>query len=75
MTKKRISILGSTGSIGRQSLEIIREFPDQFDVIGLSASTNITLLQSQILEFLPQFACISDPNLFSKFITPFFFKL
>jgi 1-deoxy-D-xylulose-5-phosphate reductoisomerase len=66
MTKKRISILGSTGSIGRQSLEIIREFPDQFDVIGLSASTNITLLQSQILEFLPQFACISDPNLFSK---------
>ena len=61
---KKISILGSTGSIGQQSLEIVRAFSDQFEITGLSAATNITLLQDQILEFLPQFACISDPTLF-----------
>ncbi len=60
---KKISILGSTGSIGQQSLEIIREFPNQFKIIGLSAGNNINELQNQILEFKPKFAHIAESSL------------
>ena len=69
MIKKKISILGSTGSIGQQSLEIIREFPNQFEIIGLSAGQNIKQLQKQILEFNPRFAHISEQSLHSQLET------
>ena len=46
--KKAISVLGSTGSVGRQTLEIIHEFSDRFELIGLSANRNIDLLKDQI---------------------------
>ena len=45
---KKITILGSTGSIGTQTLEIINEKPDAFQVIGLSAGKNISLLKEQL---------------------------
>ena len=48
---KRVVILGSTGSIGTQTLDIIRQFPDQFQVVGLAAARNEKLLQSQATEF------------------------
>ena len=48
---KRVVILGSTGSIGTQTLDIIRQFPDQFRVVGLAAARNEKLLQSQATEF------------------------
>ena len=51
---KRIVILGSTGSIGRQTLDIVRKFPDEFEVIGLAAGHNIALLSQQIREFKPK---------------------
>jgi len=54
---KIISLLGSTGSIGKNVLEIVRRFPDRFRVAGLAAGKNIQLLKEQILEFEPQ--CIS----------------
>ena len=52
---KHIVILGSTGSIGRQTLEIIREFPDHFNVLGLAAWNNTDLLSRQIKEFSPSY--------------------
>ena len=52
---KKIVILGSTGSIGRQTLDIVRAFPDEFKVIGLAAGHNIALLSQQIREFKPKY--------------------
>ncbi len=52
---KRVVILGSTGSIGTQTLDVIRAFPDQFRVLGLAAGSNLDLLASQIREFEPRY--------------------
>ena len=50
---KRIVVLGATGSIGRQTLDIIRAFPDEFEVVGLAAGHNVELLSQQVDEFHP----------------------
>ncbi|HEU5226887.1 MAG TPA: 1-deoxy-D-xylulose-5-phosphate reductoisomerase [Ktedonobacteraceae bacterium] len=50
---RRIALLGSTGSIGRQTLDIVRRFPDQFQVIALAARSNVELLAQQMEEFRP----------------------
>lgn len=60
---KKISILGSTGSIGRQVLEIVRLYPEKFDVVGLSAGKNINLLKDQIDEFRPKYVSVSTEKL------------
>ncbi len=57
---KRIAILGSTGSIGRNTLEVIRNFPDKFRAVGLSTNSNIDILEQQIKEFHPSFVCVRD---------------
>lgn len=54
---RRIVILGSTGSIGTQTLDIVRERKD-LEVIAMAAGSNIELLEKQIREFKPQFACV-----------------
>jgi len=51
---KHISLLGSTGSIGVNTLEVIRRFPDRFSVCALAAGTNLDLLRKQIVEFKPR---------------------
>ena len=51
---KNIVVLGSTGSIGCQTLDIIRAFPDHFEVIGLAAGNNQDLLKKQVQEFHPK---------------------
>jgi 1-deoxy-D-xylulose-5-phosphate reductoisomerase len=51
---KRLAILGSTGSIGVNTLDIVRQFPEQFEVVSLSAGLNIGLLKKQILRFQPK---------------------
>ncbi len=53
--KKRLAVLGSTGSIGRQTLEIVRALPNRFDIVGLAGGSNIALLQEQVKEFKPEF--------------------
>jgi 1-deoxy-D-xylulose-5-phosphate reductoisomerase len=58
---KRIVVLGSTGSIGCQTLDIVRAFPDEFQVVGLSAGNNLPLLTQQIREFHPQHICCVLP--------------
>ena len=50
---KKIAILGSTGSIGTQTLEVVRENGD-IEVLGLAAGSNIKMLEEQIREFHPQ---------------------
>ncbi|MBM3500505.1 MAG: 1-deoxy-D-xylulose-5-phosphate reductoisomerase, partial [Armatimonadetes bacterium] len=59
MTRKRVVILGSTGSIGRQTLEVIREHPDRLEVAGLVAGSRVEELAQQAAEFGAD-ACISD---------------
>ena len=54
-TVKQLAVLGSTGSIGKQTLEVIRAFPDRFRVVGLAAGKNTNLLAKQISEFKPRF--------------------
>lgn len=56
---KKLSILGSTGSIGTQTLDIVRSNGD-IEVVALSASSNIELLEEQIREFKPSIACVFD---------------
>jgi len=51
--KKRIALLGSTGSIGTQTLDIAREYPEAFEVVSLSAGSNVELLAAQVAEFKP----------------------
>jgi 1-deoxy-D-xylulose-5-phosphate reductoisomerase len=59
---KRLAILGSTGSIGQQSLDVVRSFPDRFRVVGLGAGRNSTLLAEQIEEFQPKLVSIDSAN-------------
>ncbi|MDD5189538.1 MAG: 1-deoxy-D-xylulose-5-phosphate reductoisomerase [Dehalococcoidales bacterium] len=51
----RLAILGSTGSIGQQTLQVVRAFPERFPVIALAAGDNLALLSQQINEFHPQY--------------------
>ncbi len=51
---KNIVVLGSTGSIGGQTLDIVRAFPEEFRVVGLAAGTNLELLRQQVDEFQPR---------------------
>lgn len=61
--KKRIALLGSTGSIGTQTLEVISEQPDHFEVEVLTANSNAGLLIEQARKFRPNTVVIGDPSL------------
>lgn len=56
---KKIAILGSTGSIGQQALDVIRALPDKLQVVGLTGGKNFELLERQIGEFRPKMFCSS----------------
>ena len=66
MSKKKIAILGSTGSIGTQTLEVIEEHPDLFEAYALTANHNADLLIEQARKFNPEFVVIADETLYSK---------
>ena len=59
---KRILILGSTGSIGRNVLDVIKKHKDKFKVVGLSAKSNLKLLKKQLEDFDVPYGCIVDTN-------------
>ena len=63
---KAISVLGSTGSIGTQTLEIVEDFPDQFRVVALSAGRNLSLLVTQIQRHRPDVVALADPALLAE---------
>jgi 1-deoxy-D-xylulose-5-phosphate reductoisomerase len=61
MFPRRIALLGSTGSIGRQTLDVVRRFPDHFHVVAIAARSNVSLLAQQVQEFKPSLvACFAD---------------
>ena len=60
---KKLIILGSTGSIGRQTLDVVRKHQGAFQVVGLSAYRNIELLMDQVSEFRPKAVTVSDADL------------
>jgi 1-deoxy-D-xylulose-5-phosphate reductoisomerase len=61
--KKHITILGSTGSIGTQSLQVIQDEPDKYEILALSAWKDLELLKEQILKFKPKYAVVRDDKL------------
>ena len=60
---KAISVLGSTGSIGTQTLEIVEDFPDRFKVVALTAGRNLELLIQQIQRHAPEVVALADAEL------------
>ncbi len=60
--RKRLGILGATGSIGRSALDVVRASPDAFEVISLTAARNIDLLLEQIKEFKPRLVAVLRPE-------------
>ena len=64
--KKQIAILGSTGSIGKQTLEVIAEHPDLFDVYAITANRSADLLIAQAREFKPEVVVIADESFYDK---------
>jgi 1-deoxy-D-xylulose-5-phosphate reductoisomerase len=54
LERKRVAILGSTGSIGRQALDVIARHPERFSVVGLAAGRNVELLAEQTAQFAPR---------------------
>src|SRR5438270_13874068 len=58
---KNIALLGSTGSIGKQTLDVVRRFPEYFRIVALAARSNVSLLEQQAREFEPSLvACFAD---------------
>jgi 1-deoxy-D-xylulose-5-phosphate reductoisomerase len=60
--RRRLTILGSTGSVGRQALDVVRAHPDFFDVVGLSANTDADTLRRQAAEFEPEIVALESPD-------------
>lgn len=58
--KRKISIIGSTGSIGRQALEVIEKLQDKFEIIALTGGVNVELLREQALKFKPKYVCVGN---------------
>ncbi|MBN4068759.1 1-deoxy-D-xylulose-5-phosphate reductoisomerase, partial [Desulfotalea psychrophila] len=59
---KTLTLLGSTGSIGCNVLDVVRSFPDRYRVTGLAAGKNIEKLSQQVLEFNPELISVVDPD-------------
>ena len=59
-SKRRIAILGSTGSIGTNTLDVIRAHPERFEVVALTAAKQVERLAEQCVEFKPRVAVVSD---------------
>ena len=59
---KAITLLGSTGSIGTQTLDIVQQYPDRFRVVGLATGRNVTLLAEQVRQFQPEIVALRDES-------------
>ncbi|MCP5021558.1 MAG: 1-deoxy-D-xylulose-5-phosphate reductoisomerase, partial [bacterium] len=66
MARLRILVLGSTGSIGTQTLDLVRLDPERFEVVGLSAHGSDQALLDQALEFKPRFVALADADRASR---------
>lgn len=66
MSKRKLAILGSTGSIGTQTLEVVEQYPDHFSITVLSAGRNADLLIQQALKFKPAAVVVCEKTAFEK---------
>ena len=66
MKKKKIALLGSTGSIGTQALDVIRQHPDRFDAYVLTANNNVDLLAAQARQFRPDAVVIANEEKYDR---------
>ena len=60
--RKRIAILGSTGSIGRQTLDVVAWHPDRFEVVALAARSDAPLFRQQVEQFKPKLAALTGAS-------------
>ena len=63
---KKLAILGSTGSIGTQTLDVVREHPDRFEVYAICAHRSVDKLVEQARDFRPEVVCIADESLYDE---------
>ena len=63
---RRVSILGSTGSVGTSTIDLIERHPDSFVVESLTANTNVELLVKQALRLRPQFVAVANPDAYAE---------
>ena len=63
MVATTVAVMGSSGSIGTQTLEIIKDHPNEFEVIALGAAKSVELLVEQAKKYEPQIVAISEPSL------------
>ena len=63
---KQLCILGSTGSIGTQTLDVVRAYPDRYGVYAICANTSVDKLVEQAHEFHPEVVCIADESLYDS---------
>ena len=66
MKIKNLCILGSTGSIGTQTLDVVRTYPERYSVYALCANRSVDKLVAQALEFKPEVVCIADESLYDE---------
>jgi 1-deoxy-D-xylulose-5-phosphate reductoisomerase len=64
---KAITLLGSTGSIGTQTLDIVEHHPDKFRIVGLAAGSNVTMLAAQVAKFRPEIVAVGNVNKLAEF--------
>lgn len=63
---KKISLLGATGSIGTQTLDVIKQHPEEFELIAMSVGKNVTLALEQIQRFSPKVVCVQNKEVYEK---------
>ena len=66
MEKKNLAVLGSTGSVGTQTLEVVACFPDRFEISVLTAGRNADLLIQQAIKFQPKLVVLSDEQAYKQ---------
>src|SRR4051812_5183024 len=62
MNRKRVVVLGATGSIGESALKVARDIPDRMEIVGLAANTSAAKLAAQANEFRPPAICMVDES-------------
>lgn len=66
MYKQTISLLGSTGSIGRQTLEVVSHYPERYQIMALAARDEVQMLAGQIAQYQPRYAVIHDASRYQE---------
>lgn len=63
---KKIALIGSTGSIGRQTIEVVKEHPEEFEIVAMAAGSSWELFQSQLWQIKPRYAALADSSAAEK---------